>query len=208
MGFKLFAVHTVAAGAFNPQIISPPWLLKEQVIAEPKPVEVQFAQVGRAFAFRFKIGDLAWQVDFMQLVVSSENVSTDTAAVIAKVVEKLPHTPLTAIGNNFLYRCNLSHWQGRLPKLDDLGFDDLKEYGDVQSVGWRASVSRPDGVTVNTEVSLEPTESLSRLLTVNVNYHRQVSSAPELVAATQRFAEDRKGSATFLESLLREKAEA
>ena len=179
---------------FNPQIISPPWLLKEQVIAEPKPVEVQFAQVGRAFAFRFKIGDLAWQVDFMQLVVSSENVSSDTAAVVAKVVEKLPHTPLTAIGNNFHYRCNLSQWQGRLPRLGDLGFDELKTYGDVQAVGWRASVGRPDGATVNTEVSFEPTESLSPLLTVNVNYHRQVSSAAELIAAARRFEEDRKGS--------------
>ena len=195
MGFKLFAVHTVAAGEFNPQIISPPWLLKEQVIAEPKPVEVQLAQVGRAFAFRFKIGDLAWQVDFMQLVVSSENVNSDTAAVVAKVVEKLPHTPLTAIGNNFHYRSNLSQWQGRLPKLNDLGFDDLKTYGDVQSLGWRASVVRPDGVTVNTDVSLEPTESASPQLTVNVNYHRQVGSAPELIAAARRFAEDRKVSA-------------
>ncbi len=207
MGLKLSEVSTVVAGSFNPQIISPPWLVKEQVIAEPKQVEMQLAKVGRSIAFRFKIGDLAWQVDYMQLAVSTEDIDSDTAAIVAKVVEKLPHTPLTAIGNNFHYRCNHSQWQGRLPKLDDLGFDELKTYGNVQSVGWRASVVRPHGLTVNTEVSLEPTESLSPMVTVNVNCHRQVSSAEELIAAARRFEEDRNESAMFLELLLHEKVE-
>jgi hypothetical protein len=206
MGIKLYGIDTVVLGRFNPHIISPPWLVEENVIAEGETVEAEFAVVGRTVAFRFKTGDLTWRVDYERLNISTEKIS-DTAAIAAKVVKKLPHTPLTAIGNNFRYRCNLSQWKGRLPTLDDVGLDQLKEYGDVQSVGWKASVSWPDGVTVNTEVNLEPTESLSPMLTVNVNYHRQANSAVDLIAAAQRFEEDRKASATFLESLLREKAE-
>ena len=207
MGVKLYEIDTVVLGRFNPHIISPPWLAKEAIIAEQEPVEAEIALMGRTVAFRFKTGDLTWQVDYTRLIISTEKIS-DTAAMAAKVVEKLPHTPLTAIGNNFRYRCSLSQWKGRLPKLDDVGFDQLKRYGEVQSVGWKASVRHSDGMTVNTDVSLEPTaESLSPMLTVNINYHRQVQSAADLIAAAHRFDEDRKASVTFLESLLREKAE-
>ena len=191
-------------GRFNPHIISPPWLAQEGIIAKDETVEAEISVAGRTVAFRFKTGGFTWQVDYNQLIISTEKIS-DTAAIAAKVVERLRHTPLTAIGNNFRYRS--SEWKGRLPKLDDIGLDELKEYGDVQSVSWKASVSRPDGVTVNTEVSVEPTESLSPMLTANVNYHREVNSAEGLITAAQRFNEDRKASAAFLESLLREKVE-
>ena len=206
MGVKLCKIDTVVIGRFNPHIISPPWLADQTIIAKEETIEAEMAVAGRTVVFRFKTGDLTWQVDYNRLIISTEKIS-DTAAIAAQVVERLPHTPLAAIGNNFCYRCSLSQWKGRLPKLDDVGFDQLKEYGDVQSVGWKASVGHPDGVTVNTEVSLEPTESLSPLLTVNVNYHREVNGAAELIAAAQRFGEDQKAGATFLESLLREKAE-
>ncbi len=206
MGLKLFEIDTIVIGRFNPHIISPPWLIKEKVIAEGGTVGAELALAGRAMAFRFNTGDFTWQVDYNRLIVTTEKIG-DTAAIAAKVIEKLPHTPLTAIGSNFRYRCSLSQWDGRLPKLDGIGFDELKEYGDVQSVGWKASVSQPDGVTVNAEVNLEPGESLSPVLIVNVNYHRQVSDAPALVAAAQRFENDRKASEAFLESLLLAKVE-
>jgi len=208
MGAKLFAIDTVVLGRFNPHIITPPWLAKESIIAEQKAVEAEIAVGDREIAFRFKTGDLKWQVDYNRLIISTEKINdTDTASIAAKVVEILHHTPIAAIGNNFHYRCSLSEWKGRLPKLDDVGFDQLKEYGEVQSVVWKASVSQTDDVTVNAEVSLEPNESLSLMLTVNVNCHRKVQCAADLIAAAQLFNEDRNVSVKFLESLLREKAE-
>jgi len=205
MGVKLDAIDTVVAGRFNPHIISPPWLAKEGIIAEGETVEAQIGVVGRAVVFRFKTGDFIWQVDYNRLVVSAEKIA-DTASVVAKVIEKLPHTPITAFGNNFHYSCNLSEWKGCLPRLENVGMDQLKEYGDVQSMGWKASISQADSVTVNVEMSIEPTESPPKV-SVNLNYHRQVNAAADLVTAAQRFEEDRKASATLLESLLREKVE-
>jgi hypothetical protein len=204
MGARLYETDTVVLGRFNPHIIGPPWLAKEAVIAEGETVEAEMAVVPRGVVFRFKTGDLTWHVDFNQLVISTDKAS-DTAAVAAKVVEKLPHTPLTAFGNNFHYRCSLSQWTGRLPTLGDLGVEQLKEFGEVQSVGWKASIRRPDDVTVNVEVGIEPTGSLSPMLTANVNYHRQVDGAAAFIAGARLFEEDRKASASFLESLLREK---
>jgi len=207
MGATLYEIDTVVVGRFNPHIISPPWLAKESIIATGETVQAEIAVAGKAIAFRFRTGDLTWQVDFNRLMISAEKL-LDTATIAAKVVEKLPHTPLTAIGSNFRYRCNLSQWKGRLPKLDDVGVDQLKEYGDVQSVGWKASINRPDGATLNVEVSLEPGQSLSPMLTANVNCHRQVNDAKMLIAAAQRFEDDRQSSATLIESLLREKVES
>ena len=206
MGVKLREIDTVAVGRFNPHIVSPQWLVKEGVISSAVTVETKIAISNRTVAFRFTTGHLSWQVDYGRLVVSTETTS-DTAAIVAKVVQKLPHTPLTAIGNNFRYGCNSADWKGRLPKLDDVGADQLVQYGEVQTVSWNASINRPDGSTVNVEVSVDPTELPSPMLTVSVNYHRQVGNAEDLVAAAQRFEEDQRASATFLESLLREKVE-
>ncbi len=206
MALKLHEIDTVVLGRFNPHIICPPWLAKQKIIAEEETGEAEIAITGRAIALRFKTGDLTWQVDSNRLNISSEKIS-DTAAIAAKVVKKLPHTPLNAIGNNFRYQCSLSDWDGRLPKLDDVGFDQLGKYGDVQSVGWKASISQSDGVTVNTEMTLEPTELPSPMLTVNVNYHRQVNDAGELIAAAKEFQKDQQASAAFIESLLHERIE-
>ena len=119
MGVTLYEIDTVVLGRFNPHIISPPWLAQEKIIVEGETVEAEIAVAGRAVAFRFKTGDLAWHVDYNQLIISTEKIA-DTAAIAAKVVEKLPHTPLAAIGSNFRYRCGLSEWKGRLPKLNDV----------------------------------------------------------------------------------------
>ena len=161
---------------------------------------------GRAIAFRFKTGDFSWLVDYNRLVISTEK-SVDTAAIAAKVVEKLPHTPLTAIGNNFRFRSSLSQWKGRLPRLDDFGFDKLNGHGDVQSVSWKGSISRADGVMVNTEVIVEPAQSLSPTVSVNVNCHREADDVDSVIAAANKFEEDRKSITAFLETLLREKVE-
>lgn len=208
MSGKLYEIDAVVVGRFNPHIISPPWLAKEKIVTEGEPVEAQIAVAGRAIAFQFKTGEYTWQVDYNRLIVGTENPGGNTAAIVAKVVQKLPHTPLTAFGNNFRYRCSLSQWKGRLPKLDDVGFDQLKEFGEVQAVGWKASISQSDGVTVTTEANLEPGESLSPMLTLTFNYHRQVTDAAALVAAAQRFDEDRKASEKLIESLLHEKVES
>lgn len=60
---------------------------------------------------------------------------------------------------------------------------------------------------MNAELNLEPTQSLSPLVTVSLNYHRQAGDAAAVIAAAQLFAEDRKASEKLIESLFREKVE-
>jgi hypothetical protein len=205
MGVNLVEISTVVIGRFNPQIIAPPWLAKEGIISGEGEIEIKLT--GRAVAFQFKTGEFTWQVDYNRLSITTDKPK-NTAALATKVVEKLPHTPLTAFGNNFRYQCSQPQWKGRLPKLDGIGMEQLKAFGDVQSVGWSASIGQAEGVTINVQVTLEPTESLSpTMVTVNLNYHRQVSDAAAFISASQEFESDRRASASFLEKLLGDKVE-
>jgi hypothetical protein len=145
------------------------------------------AVVDRDVAFRFKTGELMWQVDYSRLVISTDKIS-DTSALAAKVVEKLPHTPVSAMGNNFCFRCDFSQWRGRLPQLGDVSIEALKEHGAVQAVGWRASISQKENLTVTADMTVEPADPASVI--VNVNYHRPVNDAEAVVVAARSFQED------------------
>jgi hypothetical protein len=202
MSVRLYQIDTVVIGHFNPHIISPPWLANQGIIGEGSIVEAKVAIAGRAVAFQFKIGEILWQVDFNRLILSAER-KVNTAEIVAKVLSNLPHTPVTAIGNNFRFQCNLSQWKGRVPKLGDVGFEQLRDQvEEVQSVAWKASIGKPDGLTINTEVTLEPSKSLSPMLTVNFNFHRDAPDAQSVIDASTHFEEDERASAALFESLL------
>lgn len=203
MGVRLFQVDTVVLGRFNPHIISPPWLAKEKIV-EAESVQVSIAVVDRDVAFRFKTGDLTWQVDYSRLVISTDKIS-DTSALAAKVVQKLYHTPVSAMGNNFCFRCELSQWRGRLPQLGNVNIDALKGYGPVQVVGWRASISQEESLIVTADMTVEPADPASVI--VNVNYHRPVNDAEAVVVAARSFQEDLDSSKKFLDTLFGQKVE-
>ena len=204
MGVRLFQVDTVVLGRFNPHIITPPWLAKEEIVDEAESVEVSIAMADRAVAFRFKTGELMWQVGYSQLVISTAKIS-DTSALAAKVVEKLHHTPVSAMGNNFRFRCDFSQWRGRLPQLGDVSIEALKEYGPVQAVGWKASISQNENLIVNAEMTVEPADLASVI--VNINYHRPVNDAEAVVVAARSFQEDLDSSKTFLDTIFGQKVE-
>lgn len=207
MSVKLHDIDAVVIGRFNPHIITPPWLVKEQIIADGQPVEAKIAIAGRTIAFQFATGEYTWNVDYNRLIVGTAKPNGNVAAIVAKVVEKLPHTPLTAFGNNFRYGCSLTNWKGRLPKLNEAGPDNLKTYGEVHEVAWKASFGYSDNLTVNVQLNLELTKP-SPSVSVSFNFHRQVANAAALIDAANQFDDDRKRCEELLNSLLQEKAQS
>jgi hypothetical protein len=65
---RLEDAQTLAIGPFNPHIITPDWLVKNEVCEEEE-VEMRFAPMSQGTAFNFK--KVKWQIDYRSLMVSS-----------------------------------------------------------------------------------------------------------------------------------------
>lgn len=207
MGLRHQQTDTVVIGRFNPHIITPDWLRKVGISRPGEDVSPNVQLSAKAIILRFDVGEYTWSVDAGRLVISTET-SGNTAEKAAAVLNLLPHTPVTAVGSNFRYRCNVSEWRGRLPKLDDVGMEGLADEGEVRELTWKASVKKANGVILNAQVSVEPAASLQPDVVVSVNCHREVSEASEVASIAAQFSHDRDVAIQFIETVFRERVES
>jgi hypothetical protein len=190
--------QTLALGPFNPHIITPEWLVKNQVCADEE-VEIHFTAMSGGMAFNFK--KVKWQVDFHSLLVSSSD--QDCGDLAARVMQLLHHTPIRAVGNNFHYACGKEQWgQSPLPRLGTKGRDDLAGYGTVDQTRWAVVFFR-DSTRIEVTVALSETG-----VAVLFNFHRETKDAQGAQEAARRFDADKRASRELLESLFNQRVES
>ena len=98
----------VIAGAFNPSIIIPPWIAKN-VLDVPTgqnfPVQVLAPITGIAQLPRFTFAGLSFSPSFQNLTFYLEDLDDagchKVCDAAARILELLPHTPVTGLGFNF-----------------------------------------------------------------------------------------------------------
>jgi hypothetical protein len=195
---SLETAQTLALGHFNPHIITPEWLVKNKVCDDAE-VELRFGPVlGPGLAFRFK--EVQWLIDFQMLSVSSRK--ENCGDLVAKVVGRLPHTPVRAVGNNFNYACVKKDWGASpLPMIGDRRFGGLEEVGRVEQSRW-ACVIRNDDVRI--EVTVAEVVEAETGMAVLFNFHRDTKSAKEAVKAAKCFAKDCRLSKDLLGRIIRQ----
>lgn len=109
MVFRFKKSACVVVGTFNMYIIQPPWLAKIGVI--PKGTQVGISAKLDEPGFRFSVltkPSTHWMVSPSRIDLESDSWEEDCGAPIAKVLERLPETPLKGIGLNFIYEASLS----------------------------------------------------------------------------------------------------
>src|SRR5271166_6274738 len=120
VALRLEDAQTLALGPFNPHIITPEWLVKNEVCRDEE-VEIRFTPMSHGMAFNFK--KVKWQVDSRTLMVSSSE--KNCGDLVSRVMALLHHTPIKAVGNNFHYACGREQWgQSPLPMIGTKGRDD------------------------------------------------------------------------------------
>lgn len=194
MPLRLESAQTVARGFFNPHIISPEWLVKNEV-CEDEEVEVQFFPLSQGVAFAFN-KDVKWQIDFRHLFV--ESLKANCGELVEKVIRLLPHTPIRAVGNNFHYASDKEPWtRSSLPMLGARGPDTFPELGRVEQTRW-GSVSQVGEVRIEVTVADDEDGGFAVLF----NFHRETKSAEESRQAALNFEDDKRWSERLLAHLL------
>jgi hypothetical protein len=187
----------VVLGRFNPHIINPEWL-KKQEICEGADVKVLFGfnMDDQRGEFRFSIGKFKWQVTDARLSIGTTDGNPSELA--AAVIDKLPHTPLSAIGHNFSYRMDAdAEKRLRVPQLGELDRTGLAENrGTVRQTSWSCIMELANAL-LNMKV-VQRDNSLE----VTTNLHRDVSDPAKIKELAHDFEKDVQLSNRMVSSIV------
>lgn len=98
----LLRANIVLAGAWNPAILTPPWMCEHHIIEDTQ-VDVQLSM--QPPSVTYTSGGFRWNARTDRLMVEAEDVAlwSQCADFAVAVLDKLPHTPLSALGVNFVF---------------------------------------------------------------------------------------------------------
>lgn len=179
----------VIAGAWNPAILNPQWVIKHGLQLEPDaagPVQAFLPAIqGLAFEFpRYVLPGLTYVVRGDALLLYPTDNTSPSFATVEKVgceiLKQLNHTPISGIGHNFEFRDSEPNPEWLAPftaSRQDLA-DNLED-------GWN-----PTGAAIsstftheatNVQVNISRQLLLDGTLSVRFNFHHQITSREDAI---------------------------
>lgn len=185
---KLESANVVLNGNFNPYIISPEWLA-DQKIWQADSVQLELGAI-RKDGVQFNGEGTDWYVSSDRLVVASTTI--DCGEVAERVLVALPHTPMIAVGCNFVY-------QELSPDVVYPVFDAIQKITadetSLRLLRWGIVLHQD-----NTRIDVSLTSG-DQGTTIAFNHHRQANTTSEAMVAAERFGDDKKRSQDLLQKL-------
>lgn len=184
----IFGSSIVALGAFNPAIFSPDWLEKNNLIGADDALaakDVPSFVISGQVSF-FETGWFSIQVVENQFVINSQGALSPAFRDLAVgILTLVPHTPITALGLNFMGHYRMGNdddyhkigdvlapkdiWKELFPNENDsVGVGDLSIR--IQR-GPRGKPTTKD----ERRISLQPSSKLQRALYLAYNDHYEIS---------------------------------
>lgn len=189
----------VIAGAWNPAILTPKWIAQHALGFPPDRdfqvgVELPIQEFGQAPRFTFESLTVMATSATLLFALSADTRTQvkKTFEVAAKVLELLPHTPVSGVGVNFMFAdtaadakvaTTFSSHDGVLAKLPELEQDAM-----IVQRSWQATVKLSDHLA-----NVNCVKQNDRFETT-INHHFNVSSA----AAARRIVENPDAFDTLL----------
>lgn len=182
-------------GALNPGILRPPWLAEQGVIPGPEAeFRVQLGPHGGAAA-SFETSLYVWAVDSRRLIVNGASTDADPGEFVAVVMDKLQHTPVEAVGNNFQFESS-----------PEIGGEVWRQCYQVQlpetiaksllSHEFIHKFEHNDAI-----VSLKQVVKDGAVRAIDFNFHRPVTTPETAAAAAREWPADRRVAKSLMVQL-------
>jgi len=155
MVFRFQRASCVAVGAFNIYIVQPKWLVAKSLIPEGIELTMESKLDEPGFRFNSESMDVKWIVTPTRIVIESEDANADCGTVMAKLLEWLPETPVSGVGNNTQYSVTLSEVQSQL-NLPNFPVDSPLEGHEIQQRTFHAGL-KVSGCLHNLQLSVKNT---------------------------------------------------
>ena len=186
----------VVLGAWNPAIISPPWLGKYGIV-EKMPEEVEAVAYPLRAHFHFDIGGFAWDVDNTRLAIKADE-PLDCGSLVARILGLLPHTPVRAVGTNFGFHFSPGDWPDECrPRLEGIAQQVEGKGSPFVEMQWQGARELGEDTKLRITVAEEPEEGV----VVRFNLQRTVDSAERAAEFAGKWAEDRETVIGLLKDL-------
>lgn len=191
---NLKSQNIVVLGSLNPAILQPNWLVRCGLIPEKKDVQYKFP-IGAVIApIQFKYDDFEWYVDYNKLQINfgDKDKVIDLGAIIANVFEDLQHTPVKAMGHNFVFEykgelINSSHFSGL--KLGD----DFNGFGRIDDLSQEINLIDAEKVKIKIKLFLK-----GDMTDIHFNYHRDIKSVGEMIEFANSYLKNHSKSPEIL----------
>ena len=198
MSLKLDLAQTVVIGRFNPYIIAPAWLVNEGVCDETADTDERsdgddYLDASPA-PMAFELGGYEWEAGFDRLAVSASDPGQDCGAMAVAVLERLHHTPVEAVGNNFVFICDLATWADR-PTPGLTGAGSFPPPTEARWVG----LYRENGERIEVELTVVP----NKVVVVRLNFDCRVDGSADAQRAAGEFRNDYARAARMVRDLFR-----
>ncbi|MBX9656382.1 hypothetical protein K2Y11_22430 [bacterium] len=201
--FRFENGNCIALGAFNVYIIQPGWLIDQGIVQQPTGMLVESSMERPGFRFKgVTKGDMksTWMINPDRIIVESGDAKEDCGTYIAKVLEKLPWTPLTAIGNNFAFSAPSESLPSLPPCVNWIPTNPDGANLVERSIG--ASLER-DGVILNVQLA-----ACSEKIWARVNAHHELvgnkleERSDSARSAAKSYFADKAAGIALLEQLM------
>lgn len=203
MAADIFGSSIIAVGAFNPAIFSPEWLERNQLIGEGDAEDAKKApslMISQQVTI-FETDWFAFQVLTNQFSMTSKGPLTPAIKdLVVGILSLVPHTPITAIGLNFVGHFRLAN-EAEYHKIGDVLAPKAiwsTLYPDGHAVGLAdLSIRIQDGERGQTprsgnekRISVQPSNKLKVGVLLSFNDHREIleSGGDGMTAAEQAAA--------------------
>ncbi len=189
----------VLANTFNVSIASKDWLQEHVISVEPTDY------LSTPVVSAYHTDQIQLLVDQSRLQVICKQVGDDIlnecANIVCTYVKKLPDTPYTAIGLNYVWNLMLEtdNLVGLPRDQFSSGLHNLADEFTNYSVGLTMVGQRSDA---QIRLSIEPSLDLSKPMTIKVNYHYDCTKSDQVANKAKGFLVKSEEAACIAQSVL------
>lgn len=179
----------IIAGKFNPFIFSPDWITN--YLGPTKEIRLNFGLLSRGVSLI--IDGCSFTVEAERIVIkkevlallANENDSKRLVEIAEQILTRLPHTPVEAIGNNFVFEFAKDDWNGATPALTGVD-DNLLSEPLVRT--WTGRFR--DGSEDAPVYRIVSVSAFKEGIKVDFNNHRDIQSCAKGLSALGMFQQD------------------
>jgi hypothetical protein len=193
---KLIEQNTVILGSLNPAIIQPNWLTKIGII--PLGVQVQAKyKIGSNLPGEFAWDIYKWTVDYgmMKVHLKPDQSPDQLNNFVSKIFESLSHTPVSAIGHNFIFEDNSGSFRDP-PIKENWGIGEKTKWGSVINLVEEITLIKDDVTKIR--INLNQHSDAKR---ISFNFHSDVTNVGQLLKFSQQCKENLSVAESLLEEL-------
>jgi hypothetical protein len=196
VSIRFHSASCVIAGTFNIYIFRPDWLSQAGFLTEPQLVKVELQLNQPGIRLRSPQLGATWTVTPEKLVLETNDPSIDCGQTADRILERLPWTPLKALGCNYAFYGQPDDIRGWSEKTRFPPSDVPAEWHSKQRT-WHRAVER-DGHVFNLQLG-----ELENRIEMRANVHTDLTTKTADFAreTARQFFEHRQTVLTLFQTI-------